>query len=94
MTSYLHEKTALLPLIKIREVKSAVGKSTEQAMLVGAVAGVSRHGNHELIHCLKRELNSPRLPVLATGGYASLIASGVPEIKEVGPASPRWRGSV
>src|ERR1051325_1939407 len=35
MTDYLHEKTALLPRIKIREINSAIGKSTEQAMLVG-----------------------------------------------------------
>jgi len=39
MTDYLHERTALLPRIKIREVKSSVGKSTEHAMLVGAVHG-------------------------------------------------------
>jgi type III pantothenate kinase len=32
MTDYLHEKTALLPRIRIREVKSLVGKSTEHAM--------------------------------------------------------------
>ena len=36
MTDYLHEKTALLPCIKIREVKTAIGKSTEEAMLIGA----------------------------------------------------------
>ena len=29
MTDYLHEKTALLPRIKIREIKTAIGKSTE-----------------------------------------------------------------
>jgi type III pantothenate kinase len=29
MTDYLHEKTALLPKIKIREIESAIGKSTE-----------------------------------------------------------------
>ena len=39
MTDYLHEKTALLPKIKIREIKSAICKSTEHAMLVGAVQG-------------------------------------------------------
>ena len=39
MTDYLHEKTALLPRIRIREVRSPIGKSTEQAMLVGAVHG-------------------------------------------------------
>ena len=39
ITDYLHEKTALLPRIRIREVHSAIGKSTDQAMLVGAVHG-------------------------------------------------------
>src|SRR5437667_3630092 len=37
MTDYLHEKTALLPRIEVREINSAVGKSTEEAMRVGAV---------------------------------------------------------
>ncbi|MGZ8939242.1 MAG: type III pantothenate kinase, partial [Limisphaerales bacterium] len=37
MTDYLHEKTALLPRIKIREPGRVVGKNTEQAMLIGAV---------------------------------------------------------
>ena len=31
MTDYLHEKTALLPKIKIREVKAVIGKNTGQA---------------------------------------------------------------
>src|SRR5580765_7811129 len=39
MTDYLHEKTALLPRIKIREVKGVIGKNTEEAMLIGAVHG-------------------------------------------------------
>jgi type III pantothenate kinase len=84
MTDYLHEKTALLPRIRIREVKSPIGKSTEQAMLVGAVHGY-RGLIRELIMELKRELNVYRLPVVATGGYAQLIASGLPEITAVDP---------
>jgi type III pantothenate kinase len=84
MTDYLHEKTALLPRIRIREIKSAVGKSTEHAMLVGAVHGY-RGLVRELIAELKRELKSRRLPVVATGGYAKLIASKLPEISAVEP---------
>ena len=84
MTDYLHEKTALLPRIQIREVNSAIGKSTEHAMLVGAV-----HGYRGLIHGLllelKRELKAQRLPVIATGGYAKLIAAKLPEISAVQP---------
>jgi type III pantothenate kinase len=84
MTDYLHEKTALLPKIKIREIKSAVGKSTEQAMLVGAVHGY-RGLVRELIAELKRELGAKHLPVVATGGYAKLIAAKLPEISAVAP---------
>ncbi len=84
MTDYLHEKTALLPRIRIREISSAVGKSTEQAMLVGAVHGY-RGLVRGLIAELKRELKTRRLPVVATGGYAKLIAARLPEISKVEP---------
>ena len=84
MTDYLHEKTALLPRIKIRETKSAIGKSTEQAMLVGAVRGY-RGMIRELLLELKRELKTHRLPVVATGGYAKLMAAKLPQIAAVEP---------
>ena len=84
MTSYLHEKTALLPLIKIREVKATIGRNTEEAMLIGAVHGY-RGLIRELLAQLKRTLKTPKLPVVATGGYARLIASKLPEITAVEP---------
>ena len=84
MTEYLHEKTALLPRIRIRDIPGAIGKSTEQAMLVGAVHGY-RGLVRELILELKRALNQRRLPVIATGGYAELIARKLPEITAVRP---------
>jgi len=84
MTDYLHEKTSLLPRIKIREIRSAIGRSTEAAMLVGAV-----HGYRGLIRGLllelRRELKARRLPVVATGGCAQLIAAGLPEVSAVEP---------
>jgi type III pantothenate kinase len=84
MTDYLHEKTALLPKIEIREIRSVVGKSTEEAMLIGAVQGY-RGLVRELIGSLKRELKARKLPVVATGGYAKLIAAKMPEISAVSP---------
>lgn len=84
MTDYLHEKTALLPRIRIREVASPIGKSTEHAMLVGAVHGY-RGLVRELVLELKRALATRRLPVVATGGYARLIAAGLREITAVDP---------
>jgi type III pantothenate kinase len=84
MTNYLHEKTALLPKIEIRDIKTSIGKSTEEAMLVGAVHGY-RGLVRELIGNLKRELRVKKLPVVATGGYARLIAAKLPEISAVEP---------
>lgn len=84
MTEYLHDKTALLPRIKIREVASAIGKTTEEAMLVGAVHGY-RGLVRELLAELRKELGVRRLPVVATGGYARLIAARLPEITAVDP---------
>ncbi len=84
MTEYLHEKTALLPTIHIREINKAVGKSTEEAMLIGAVHGY-RGLIRELLKELRKELRTPRLPVVATGGYAQLMASKLPEIAAADP---------
>ncbi len=84
MTDYLHEKTALLPRIKIQEVNAVIGKNTQEAMLIGAVHGY-RGLVRELITRLKTELKAPRLPIIATGGYAGLMAKGLPEIRKVDP---------
>jgi type III pantothenate kinase len=84
MTDYLHEKTALLPRIKIREITTAIGRSTEEAMIVGAVHGYRGLIRESLME-LKRDLKIKRLPVVATGGYAGLIASKLPEISAVEP---------
>ncbi len=84
MTDYLHEKTALLPRIKIRDVESPVGKSTEEAMLVGAVHGY-RGLVRGLITELRAALGEDSMPVVATGGYAELMAKGVKEITAIQP---------
>ena len=84
MTDYLHEKTALLPRIKIAEPESVVGKNTRGAMLSGAVHGY-RGLIAELVRQLKRELGATRLPVVATGGYAALMAAKLPSVRCVEP---------
>jgi hypothetical protein len=38
-----------------------------------------------LLADLKRELKAPHVPVVATGGYAGLMAARVPEITRVEP---------
>jgi type III pantothenate kinase len=84
MTDYLHEKTALLPRIRIREVRRVIGRNTEEAMLIGAVHGY-RGLIRELLGELRADLRCRRLPVVATGGYAQLISRRLPEITAVRP---------
>lgn len=84
MTDYLHEKTALLPRIRISDPGSVIGKNTEQAMQIGAVHGY-RGLIRQLIEGLQQELGTTQIPVVATGGYAELIAGGLDCITEVRP---------
>lgn len=84
MTDYLHQRTALLPKITLLEPPSAIGKSTKHAMLAGAVFGY-RGLVREIIRQIRTELGVKRLKVVATGGYAELIATGVEEIDEIHP---------
>ena len=83
MTDYLHDRTALLPKIDLSEPASAIGKSTHDAMLAGAVFGY-RGLIRQILVEIRRELGSPRgLKIVATGGYAELIAADMPEIQTV-----------
>ncbi|MHA3770525.1 type III pantothenate kinase [Verrucomicrobiota bacterium sgz303538] len=84
MTDYLHQRTALLPKISLLEPPSAIGKSTKHAMLSGAVYGY-RGLVRNILAEIAKELGVKKLKVVATGGYAELIAAGMPEISEVKP---------
>jgi type III pantothenate kinase len=81
MSSYLTQKTALLPEIELFEPSSAIGKSTVHAMQVGAVFGY-RGLVKEIIAQVSKELTG-QPKIIATGGDAELIARGVPEIQAV-----------
>ncbi len=85
MTDYLYHRTALLPRIDLTEPVSAIGKSTRGAMLAGAIFGY-RGMVKQILQEIQRELGiSGNLKVVATGGYAELIAAKLPEIHEVHP---------
>ncbi len=83
MRHYLHQRTALLPEIEIVRPKSAIGKSTEEAMQSGAFHGY-RGLVREILKQIESELESPA-KVIATGGYAALLADGFDEISLVEP---------
>jgi type III pantothenate kinase len=85
MTSYLYQRTALLPRLTLREPPRAIGKTTRDAMMSGAVFGY-RGLVREILTQLTAE-NFPRKKphLVATGGYARLIARKLPEIEAVHP---------
>jgi type III pantothenate kinase len=84
MTDYLHQRTALLPKITLLEPPSAIGKSTKHAMLAGAVYGY-RGLVRNILTEIAKEMGVKKLKVVATGGYAELIAAGLPEITQIIP---------
>ncbi len=85
MSDYFYQRTALLPKIDLLEPVSVIGKSTRDAMMAGAVFGY-RGLVKQILAEIRRELGAPRkLAVVATGGYAELIAAGLPLLRTVHP---------
>ena len=85
MTDFLYQRTALLPKLSLKEPRSAVGKSTVEAMRSGAIFGY-RGLVREILARIKAEQFSRRkVAVIATGGYARLVASRVPEVAVIHP---------
>lgn len=83
MRHYLHQKTALLPKIDLVRPGSAIGKTTVHAMQSGAF-----HGYRGLVKEILQQIESEMgesAKVIATGGYAGLIAEGLPVITSVEP---------
>jgi len=83
MTEGLARRTALLPHIQLEEPSHAIGTSTEEAMLAGAVYGY-RGLVREIIQELKKEITGDPI-IIATGGDAPLITQGLPEIQHLSP---------
>lgn len=85
MTSFLYQRTALLPKLSLSEPKRAVGRSTIGAMMSGAIFGY-RGLVREIIARIKAEqFPRKRVHIVATGGYAKLLAAKVPEIDAIHP---------
>jgi type III pantothenate kinase len=82
MTDYLHQRTAKLPKISLLEPPGPIGKSTRHAMLAGAVYGY-RGLVRQILAEIRPAIGVRKLRAVATGGYANLIACGVPEIATV-----------
>jgi type III pantothenate kinase len=85
MTNFLYRRTALLPKLSLKEPRRAIGKSTIQAMLSGAVFGYRGLVREILAQVRAEQFPHKKVHVVATGGYAGLIARRLPEIDVVHP---------
>jgi len=85
MTNFLYQRTALLPKISLKEPRCAIGKSTIQAMQSGAVIGYRGLVREILARVRAEQFLRKKLYVVATGGYARLIAGQLPEIGAIRP---------
>jgi len=83
MTEGLARRTALLPHIELQEPDSAIGKTTEQAMLAGAIYGY-RGLVSGILEKLRKEISSEPV-IIATGGDAALITRNMSEIQHLNP---------
>ena len=85
MTNFLFQRTALLPRLSLKEPRHAVGKSTIEAMLSGAVFGYRGLVREILARIKAEQFPRKKVYVVATGGYARLIAGRLPEIGVIRP---------
>lgn len=85
MTSFLYQRTALLPKLNLREPGRAIGKTTREAMMSGAVFGYRGLVREILIRVCRENFSRSKPKIVATGGYAKLIAGKLPEIEAVRP---------
>lgn len=85
MTNFLYQRTALLPKLTLSEPRRAVGKTTREAMMSGAVYGYRGLVREILERLISENFNRRKPRIVATGGYAQLIARKLPEIGAVYP---------
>ena len=85
MTDFLYQRTALLPRVSLKEPRRAIGKSTVEAMRSGSVFGYRGLVREILARIKAEKFSRKKVTIVATGGYARLIANKVEEIAVVHP---------
>ena len=85
MTNFLYQRTALLPRLSLKEPHRAVGKSTVEAMRSGAIFGYRGLVREILARIKAEQFSRKKVAVVATGGYARLVAGHVPEVAVIRP---------
>ena len=85
MTNFLYQRTVLLPRLSMKEPRHAVGKSTVEAMRSGAVFGYRGLVREILARIKAEQFSRKNVAIIATGGYARLIANQLPELAAIHP---------
>ena len=85
MTNFLYQRTALLPRVSLKEPQRAVGRSTVDAMRSGVIIGYRGLVREILAQIRTEEFSRKKVLVVATGGYARLIAHQLPEVAVIHP---------
>ncbi len=76
LTDYMADKTDLLPRIRVEGQYGGIGRSTVEAMRIGARIGY-RGMVMEIIKHLQKNAGLKRAGLYATGGYAKLAVAGL-----------------
>ena len=79
----LFAHTAMLPLVELARPKQAIGRNTISAMQSGIVFGYAGLIEGIITH-IEQEMKD-KARIVATGGYAQLLANEVPMIDIVNP---------
>ena len=74
--------TAKLPRVEIETPKNAIGKNTTTNMQAGIVFGFAGLVEY-IVKKMRREMRSPDVKVVATGGFSEIIAKETPCIDHV-----------
>jgi type III pantothenate kinase len=84
LAEYLTEKTARLPRVMPQRVRSVLGRSTRESMLVGVVRGYQGLVR-ELVGGLQAKFACQRLSVVATGGGLRWLPRKLPGVTDIRP---------
>jgi len=85
MTNFLYQRTALLPKLSLKEPRRVIGRSTIDAMLSGAIFGYRGLVREIIARTRAEQFPRRKVHIVATGGYAQLIAAQLPEISAIHP---------
>ena len=86
MTNFLYQRTALLPKLTFTGTPAARWANRRiEAMRAGAIYGYRGLVREIIAHIREQEFRRGRVRIVATGGYARLIAARLPEIQAIRP---------